>query len=482
MSTIGFSRMAYEVDFKLSANFTFQTSHIYTVSAKQFKKLFSHDKQDDLPDEVFGIKIPARKERNSEFGYLIIDTTFDLEGYDSLTQGAAKKRPDLLIIQGILSFLTGHVFISFQNFSSQFDTVPYHIESGLQNIKLVADKNNLSTELRLLLSQISKADSEKKILIFTMLERWRKALHFEVESDDNYLYTDEATLAYVHVLEVLSDEFKKSLGVKIKDERKKLISQILNCSKSTEPKNIKILNGFLNQLNQNQVTLRTKLLNMLKDLNIYDLKSEAIVVRYIDHRNAIAHGRKNLYQDNLVFPLKPFFSFIKDINENLESIKILSAKCISSFLELNVWDAEWQMILLMEPTPFSLVQNFLQTEKHKSISTNEFMNGKIDSITPETLIYFYIYKKIKFAELEANLTHLILSAKLNKKTCQILFNAAAVLSDSQSLPLADKCKEIIRITYKNKWYLYSNIRDILKEFEYYELRLTWYGEWLLKKD
>lgn len=481
MSTIGFSRMAYEIDFKLSVNFTFQTSHIYTVSAKQFKNLFSDEEQDDLSDEVSGIKIPPRKERNSEYGYLIIDTTFDLEGYDSLLQGAAKKRPDLLIIQGILSFLTGQVFISFQNFSSQFNVVRYHIRAALKNIKLVVNKKIISTDLHLLLGQINKADVEKKILIFTMLERWRKALYFEVESEDNYLYTDEATLAYVHVLEVLSDEFKKSLGINIKNERKKLVLQILNCSKSSQSKNIKMLNGFLNQLNQNQVTLRSKLLNMMKELNINDLKTEAIVLRYIEHRNAIAHGRKNLYQDKLVFPLKPFFSFIKDINENLESIKILSAKCISSFLGLKVWNREWQMTLFMEPTPIAIVQNFLKTEKYKALSAKEFMNGAIDGITPETLIYYYSYKKIHFADLEVNLTNVILMSKPNKKNCQILFNVAAVLSDSQIMPIANKCKELIRTTYKNKWYLYSNIRDILKEFEYYDLKLKWFGEWLLNK-
>jgi hypothetical protein len=91
--------------------------------------------------------------------------------------------------------------------------------------------------------------------------------------------------------------------------------------------------------------------------------------------------------------LKPFFSFIKDINENLESIKILSAKCISSFLGLKVWDIEWQITLLMEPTPFSLVQNFLHLEKYKTLSAKEFKNGQIDGITPEILIYYYVNKK-----------------------------------------------------------------------------------------
>jgi hypothetical protein len=78
--------------------------------------------------------------------------------------------------------------------------------------------------------------------------------------------------------------------------------------------------------------------------------------------------------------------------------------------------------------------------------------------------------------------NLILGSQSNKKNCQILFNAAAVLSDSPSPQLANKCKELIKAAYKNKWYLNSNIRDILKEFEYYGLKLTWFGEWLKLKD
>lgn len=70
--------MAYKLEFKLTANFTFQTSHVYTVSNKVYSGLFP--KSEPLPDEIFGIKIPKEKEEEeSQFGHLIIDSTFDLE-------------------------------------------------------------------------------------------------------------------------------------------------------------------------------------------------------------------------------------------------------------------------------------------------------------------------------------------------------------------------------------------------------------------
>jgi hypothetical protein len=95
----------------------------------------------------------------------------------------------------------------------------------------------------------------------------------------------------------------------IKDEKDRLVLQILDCLKSSDDNNLKVINGYIKEINENQVTLRSKLLNMLKELNIYDLKTEAIVGRYIGHRNAIGHGRKNLYQDKLVFSFETFLFF-----------------------------------------------------------------------------------------------------------------------------------------------------------------------------
>jgi hypothetical protein len=480
MKKIGIARMAYELEFKLSANFTFQTSHVYTVSNKVYNNLFP--KPEPFPDEIFGVKIPKEKEvEESQFGHLIIDSTFDLEPYDSLLEGSAKIRPQLLVIHGIMTFLTNKVFIIFQNPQSIHSVVEWHIVSNTKPKKFVAEKINYIADLEKILLTIANSNDEKKILIFTLFERWRKALHFDVESEESFLYIDEAVLAYIHILEVLADEYKVELNKSIKIKRNELINQVIECVDNSSERNLKKINSLLNQINSNQVTLKSKITQMLIEFGLDNPKSDAIVSRYIEHRNAIAHGRKNLYQDKVVYPLKPFFSFIKDIDENTVAIKVLSAKTISSYLDLAAWNTEWELVLFYEPTHLALVKDFIVKEKYKTISGSDFLNGIIDGITPETLAYYCIKKRFKTEELELALLATIISAKATKKNFQILFNAAVLLSDSQNTVLANKCREIIQTVHEKKWGFYSNIRDIIKAFEYHNITLQWFGQWLTNR-
>jgi hypothetical protein len=111
MKGIGITRMVSELHFELIADFTFQTSHVHTITSEEFSKLFPH--YDSFPEIANGIEIPIQKEVKSQFGYLLIDSTFELEAYDSLNEGSAKIRPQLLVIHGILSFLTTkYLFLS----------------------------------------------------------------------------------------------------------------------------------------------------------------------------------------------------------------------------------------------------------------------------------------------------------------------------------------------------------------------------------
>ncbi|RYX84979.1 hypothetical protein EON73_03060, partial [bacterium] len=350
MTKIGVARIVYELDFKLNTDFTFETSRVYTVSDVEFKILFP--KEGVLPEKLSGIAIA--EEKSCPYGYLIIDSTFNLEPYDSLLEGSAKIRPQLLVIHGILTFLTNKVFITFQGFPRVQSIVEQHIKVNSDQKKLIVNRNNRKNDLEKILTEINNSNQEKRTLIFTLFERWRKALHFEEESEDSFLYFDESVLAYIHVLEVLADEYTKELSAEIKRRKKDLINEILSCTGDSGDKNIKKIGTLLNQLNSNQVTLKSKIIQMLKEFGLYSLKSDAIISRFIAHRNSIAHGRKNLYQDKVVFPLKPFFSFIKDIDENTETIKVLSARTISSYLGLNAWDAEWKSVLLNELSPISL--------------------------------------------------------------------------------------------------------------------------------
>lgn len=476
MKGIGLTRMVYGLEFKLSADFTFQNSHVQTLTNAKFNKLFPSEAS--IPESLHGVEIPKRKERESEFGYLLIDSTFELKEYDSLTEGSAKIRPQLLVIHGILSFLTNEIFISFQNFASHQFMVNHHIGPAVSKNRLRSKGINYDSDLEKILGEIEKANSEKKILIYSLFERWRKALYLEIESEEGFVHLDESVLAYVHILEVLADEFKENFKKKISDERKQIITAILECANTPE-KSFKRISGLINKANELRITLKTKTLQMLSDLDLYNAKSKEIVLRFIEHRNSIAHGRKDIYQDKVVYPLKPFFSLIKDIDENLESIKILSAKTISNYLGLNAWEEEWYCLMLTELTPISIVKDFIDNKKYDGITSNDFLNGKVDGIMPFTIAYYYLKGKISFFELEHTLADIFLTSKINKENCKALFDASLPLADSSIPNLAGKARQIIMKVDKNGWGCYSNIRDLIKDYEYHGLLLKWFEEWLV---
>jgi hypothetical protein len=476
MKGIGLARMVYGLEFRLSADFTFQNSHVQTLSNAEFKKMFSFEER--LPESLHGVEIPKRKERESEFGYLLIDSTFELKEYDSLTEGSAKIRPQLLVIHGILSFLTKEIFISFQNFASHQFMVSHHIgATGGSKNRLTSKGINYDSDLEKILSEIEIANSEKRILIYSLFERWRKALYLEIESEVGFVHLDESVLAYVHILEVLADEFKENFKKKISDERKQIINKILECANTPE-KSFKRISGLINRANDLKITLKTKTLQMLFDLDLYNAKSKQIVLRFIEHRNSIAHGRKDIYQDKVVYPLKPFFSLIKDIDENLESIKILSARTISNYLGLNAWEEEWDFLMLRELTPINIVKDFIESKKYESITRKDFLHGKVDGIMPFTIAYYFLKSKISFFELEQTLANIFLTSKITEENCKALFEASLPLADSSIPDLAGKARQIIKKVDKNGWGYYSNIRDLIKDYEYHGLTLKWFEEWL----
>lgn len=474
MKPIGFSRVVYCPAFKFKADFYIANSHVYTVSRAKYLKLCppSIDPPEDA--EEWGI--------NDHGCYLIVDSTFELEPYDSVIEGAAKLRPQLLVIHGLLSFFTNEVFVSYNDIHGEKRVIPgKHISPTRKKPVLSINGTIHDADLKKTLDAINHGDEEKKTLLYTLFERWRKALFLEAESIDSYIHIDEAVLAYIHVLEVLSDEFAGLLKQELRQQREKLVQEIITIAISDINNKETAVNKLIDQLKASVPGLLSKLRKMLKELNLYDLKTEMIVVRFVEHRNAIAHGRKNLYQDKVVFPLKPFFSFIKDIDENIWAIKILSAKVISAYLSLNAWNEEWEIVKLMEFTPLSLVKGFLQKKKYSSLSDQEFLEGKIDDISPATLAYYTLKDKISIADLEKASSAIILSAKLNKEPCIGLFRAAVLLSDSTDLLLATKCMKIITMVHARRWGHYSNIRDILKEHEYHQITLKRFGTWLASR-
>ncbi|KDN55852.1 HEPN domain-containing protein [Flavobacterium seoulense] len=467
---IGKARFVYEVEFELDLDFYFQTAHVFTISKEQYSENYPTPILDNVEID----------NRDNVYCYLIIDSTFNLEEYDSVTEGSAKTRPQLLIIQGILAFLTNKAFLTTYCINIQHCITNQHIIENATEIIFSVSEKNLQNDLTSLLKTIKNSNESKKILIYTLLERFRKALHFEELSTENLVYIDESVLAYIHILEVLSDEFKHNLEIDLKEERNKLITEIITeakaCNDSIPTKKLKSL---INILNTNQISLKSKVIQMLKELSVYNEKTDSIVSRFIEHRNSIAHGRKNLYQDVVVFPLKPFFSFIKDIYEQPIAIKLLASVSFSKYAKLKVWQKEWKEYLLHYELPtISMVKMFIQDKTYENIPNKEFLSGKKNGITPMVLTYYYIKGKIKFKELELILSNIIISSRKTENICYNLFDSCLILSDSTDKSLAKNAQKVVKTAYQNRTFPYSNIRDSIKELNYNDISVQWFEKWL----
>lgn len=355
-----------------------------------------------------------------------------------------------------------------------------HIFEVKTKIIFKVNNKNLKNDIINLINTIKNSTESKKILIYTTLERFRKALHFEELSSENLAYIDESTLAYIHILEVLSDEFKHNLDVIVNQERNRLITEIISeaktCGNDIPSKRLKSL---LNTFNMNQVSLKSKVIQMLVNLSLYNEKTESIISRFIEHRNSIAHGRKNLYQDKVVFPLKPFFSFIKDIYENPIAIKLLASVSFSNYVELQVWKKEWAEYLLKYELPaISTVKKFIIDKAYEDISNSDFINGKKEGITPLVLVRYYIKNKIKFNELEAAIGKIIISSRKTEKICYCLFDSCLILSDSKDELISRNAQNVIKTAYQLGIYPRSNIRDSIKELKYNNISTQWFEQWL----
>jgi hypothetical protein len=479
MKRIGFQRTVYQLDFDLQVNFNFQSAHIYSVSQKKYEKMFPQESDPSFMEgqTLFGVDIPKRKKHESQFGYIIIDVSYEIPAYDSLNQGSAVIRHQIIAILGIMSFLTNYAFIPAMSFQSSMCTVPNHI---IKQEKALAfhDGIDLSKDLQKILSAIRLANEERRVLIYTLFERWRKALYLESESDESEIFIDESVLAYMHVLEVLADEFKGELTLEINNQRKKITNDIIKLIQTNNfrPKEI---NKLTSLLENTRVSLKTKIFQLLISFDLDTLKTRRIVERFIEHRNAIAHGRKNLFQEKLIFPLPQFFSFIKDVDEDVELIKVLAAVSISKLLDLDIWKDEWLYKLQYEMLPFELVEDFIKREKYLTYNSEDFFSNEDGKVNPYFLAFYYKKGKLSLLNLETVLKDPIVKCKRQKINYQILFEAAVILSDSKLTVLAKKCKNIVQTVYKNEWCYHSNIRDVIKDYEYHGKKLAWFEQWLI---
>lgn len=312
---------------KIDLNFTFEQCAVQTVQS-----------------------IPTiHNEETFKFGYLQLSIEFELKDYESLVDAPIFVRPKYLSLLGIISFLVSELFTVFNTAQFSRDSgniLLDELKVGQQN-RLIIDDVDLTDNLNEFLDQLEKLKEHEKSLFFSLLDRWRKARYMEEESDESFLYEDEATLSYFHVLELLGDVYSKDLLMKandlIKDFSNAFNSSILslhvNALESENNAKSKLLAGILIK----DISVTSKILFFLKHFKLYDNRIAFWIRNLVEARNSVAHGRR-VHYEKAIFPVKPFFPLISNNLYPLGFLRILTAKAISSHIGISLYSKEWNEI------------------------------------------------------------------------------------------------------------------------------------------
>lgn len=393
--------------------------------------------------------IPTRTkeaENKSEFGFLRLSIEFELKEYESISDGAIFSRPRYLSLLGIISFLLEKPFDVF-GLASSSTVYPDGI-SGLkipEEIKLKTDNANLTTELTELIKVLEDSKEFEKNLAFSLLDRWRKGLYLEKDTEESLLYNDEATLSYFHVLELLGDVYSNELRNESKNLIKNFVSEFNKEILSFNADSLKSENiaktKLLSSLLEKDISVGSKILYFLKKFKLYSNQTAFWIKNLIEERNNVAHGRR-VHYDKAIFPVQPFFPLNTNNLYPLEYLRVLSAKVISCHLGITAYDFQWNDIeeslifdsrqvkefLIQEEFPdaknvnesqmkiiYGATNFFVVTKKIKAISTENFFNHYLHLLSEEEEFLAYnvdaiviLYELTENVELETKLEKAII--------------------------------------------------------------------------
>jgi hypothetical protein len=295
------------------------------------------------------LTIPNHKgETKSEFGFLRLTIEFELKNYEALSDAAIFSRPRYLSLLGIISFLLEKPFDVFG-----LATSSYVFKDGLDGLKihtvknLKTEKKNLTNELTQLINALERSEEHEKNLIFSLLDRWRKALFLEKNTEESLLFKDEATLSYFHVLELLGDVYSNSLKNKSKNLIENFVNEfnkeILSFNSIPLESENKAKSKLLSTLLEKDISVGSKILFFLKEFNLFSNKTAFWIKNIIDERNNVAHGRR-VHYDKAIFPVQPFFPLNSNNLYPLEFLRVLTAKVISCHLRISAFETRWEEI------------------------------------------------------------------------------------------------------------------------------------------
>lgn len=289
--------------------------------------------------------VAETNEDGEEYSLLKVTISYEGKSYGSLSDSSIFTRANYLIALGIMSFLIDEPLDVFG--SSIQKTVVDNSWNPIVKSTFIKDGKDYSHVLKKLLGKILEAKKPERELIFSLLDRWRKARYLERETEESLLYNDEATLSYFHVLELLSHLSSKQILADSKvlsDEFcKKYNENILSLSGSALGSETTAKAKLISSLLDKDISVYAKISYFLKKYNLFDEKTSYWTKVLIEARNSVAHGR-NVFNEKSLFIAEPFFPLSANKLYPLEFLRFFSAKVIAFHIGVTIYDKEWKFV------------------------------------------------------------------------------------------------------------------------------------------
>lgn len=331
------------------------------------------------------------EETPSEFGYLKISIETSLKNYESLTDSAIFTRSKYLIALGIASFVIDEPLDVFGSASRSY---VLEGERGAIETKLVIGGVKNTHYLNEIIAKIEGLRVHERHLVFSLFDRWRKARFMEKDSESSLIYSDEATLAYFHVLELLGDLHSKELreqaselvDVFVKQYNEEILSLTGQSLESENKSKLKLISGLLSK----DLSVTAKILSLLKKYGLYSNQTAFWIRNLVDARNSVAHGRRVFY-DKSIFPVQPFFPLVTDTTYPLEFVRVLAANAISKHLGVALYKNEWNIVESFLLSDVQTTKEYLASSEFKKLDE---IDGADENIINGGLSAFILNKKI----------------------------------------------------------------------------------------
>jgi hypothetical protein len=465
------------LEINLKANFSVLQCHISTGS--ELPKVSSSTNEDNANV----LKPPPPK-----YGYLAIHIESPLDKVDGTFELPLYSRPRFLILLSLLAYLTDYPFSVYSMRSSFMGVIGRHNldpdEIAVEHF--IVDGRDKSGDLRRLLSRISGGTREDRTFIFSLLDRWRKALYLQTESEA-LLYDDEALLAYFHTLELLADTYKDKLTSDVESAIHSFLEQTLPDTfklrerrlRQEEQEKFKIIRTLL--LSVENLSVTTKICYLIDQLGLLNDKSQSLVEQLVKARNAVAHGRQ-VYREEMIWPVPPFFPLDIDSAEHLSGIKVLSARAIARHLGLEAWDKEWKHVVKQLHPSHDVIISFIEKSEYKDIPSSSFLSGRRRGVRPSSIVETYLSRKIDYKKMELALWTLLETVAVEERNVDELLLAAVLLADSKDQHLADRCRSIIEEIRARDLIDRIILEEVLRYLEYRKFRPEWLRRWIESRE